>query len=338
MKIWIDFINTPQVSFFLPFIRDFQAQGHTFVLTCRDSGNTVDLLDRANLPYEIIGRGAKKETWKKVLFFPLRLTQLWKYVRKERPSIAIGQSSFYLPLVARLLGIPSFYTNDNEYAKGNLLGFLFADLIYLPQAMAELDFIRRWPLRQKLAFYPSTKEAVYLSQYTSKNSISPRGQKYIFFRPEPLTAQYYNGPNYFFDDVLLQLAQKFRVMVLPRNPEQKSHYLELKRDLLEVADKPIPFSHIVANCLLFIGAGGSMNRELAVYGVPVVSIYQEELLAVDQYLINLGRIIPKSNPTATELIQIINENRSRRAGKNLLEQGKKSYEMLFNKISELQNA
>lgn len=40
-----------------------------------------------------------------------------------------------------------------------------------------------------------------------------------------------------------------------------------------------------------IGAGGTMNREAAVLGVPTISCYPEKLLGVDNYLIDKERMI-----------------------------------------------
>jgi hypothetical protein len=48
--------------------------------------------------------------------------------------------------VAKLLGIPSIYTNDNEHAMGNKPAFIFASSILIPENLAieksiDLDFL-----------------------------------------------------------------------------------------------------------------------------------------------------------------------------------------------------
>ncbi len=88
MKIWIDFINTPQVSFFIPFIEEFRKSGHEFLLTCRDSGNTVSLLHSNRLDFQIVGDVVKKSTLDKILYFPRRIIDLWRVVKKSRPDLA----------------------------------------------------------------------------------------------------------------------------------------------------------------------------------------------------------------------------------------------------------
>ena len=49
----------------------------------------------------------------------------------------------------------------------------------------------------------------------------------------------------------------------------------------------------MGNCDLFIGAGGTMTREAAVLGIPTISVYQDTLLDVDNYLIQKGHMIHK---------------------------------------------
>nr|MBI1231309.1 DUF354 domain-containing protein [Cytophagales bacterium] len=52
MRIWIDFINSPQVSFFEPLVDELTKEGHEFILTCRDSANTVQLIKQRNWPHQ----------------------------------------------------------------------------------------------------------------------------------------------------------------------------------------------------------------------------------------------------------------------------------------------
>ena len=125
MKIWIDFINSPQVSFFEPLIEDLSINGHEFILTCRDSANTVQLIKKRNWQFTIIGNRAEKSFIKKLFSFPVRIFSLYRHLRNKKIGIAIGQSSFYLPMTAKFLGVPSIYTNDNEHALGNIPSFIF---------------------------------------------------------------------------------------------------------------------------------------------------------------------------------------------------------------------
>ena len=227
------------------------------------------------------------------------------------------------------------YTNDNEHAKGNLFGFLFATKVALPIALQNERFSKKWPVKNKVVFYPSVKEAVYLSQQPELLSLNEHVVKKIYFRPEPWSAQYYKGPLNFFDDTLLLLSHKYSVVVLPRDHNQFAHYRQDKFGSLEVVEKPIRLSQIISDCLIFIGAGGSMTREIAVMGIPVISIYQDKLLQVDLYLVDHKLMKVSPNLTCEEIEDTIAIGKSN--GKNLtvLEEGQKSFALfkeLFNNL------
>jgi uncharacterized protein len=337
MKIWIDFINTPQVTFFVPFIRDFRESGHEVLLTCRDSGNTVALLRQYDLPFEVIGERAGKGLLQKLTLFPRRMIRLYSYIRKNSVDISASQSSFYQPMVSRLLGIPSFYTNDNEHAKGNIFGFLFAKRVFLPAALKNESFTSKWPLRKKLSFYPSVKEAIYLSQRNDLTALTSGSKSRIYFRPEPWSAQYYKGPLNFFDEMLLKLAGDGEVMILPRDKNQADHYRQEKFKSVMVAEKPLSLDRIVSDCLLFIGAGGSMTREMAVLGIPVISIYQAELLAVDKYLIGKGLILINSRITYDEIKSFLSGFSGSGSNLAVLREGEESYDLIKKTIYSLGN-
>ena len=335
MKIWIDFINTPQVSFWVPFIQEFKKGGHKLLLTCRDSGNTIALLQLHGYDFEVIGKSAGKGIFQKVFLFPKRLLKLYLFIRKNKSDVAVGQSSFYQPIISWILGIPCMYTNDNEHATGNLFGFLFAKKVILPKAFNNEYFTQRWPLKSKISFYPSVKEAIYLSQQKDLLSVLNNTKDIIYFRPEPWSAQYYNGPVNFFDQTLLSLSLEHNVIILPRDKNQIKHYKQEKFNKLFVADKPLTLKEILSNCKLFIGAGGSMTRELAVMGIPVVSIYQEELLKVDKYLVEKNNMIVNPKITLKEIITMLSAKTNGEKNLSALEEGNDSYKIIKNLIINL---
>jgi uncharacterized protein len=335
MKIWIDFGNTPQVSFWIPFIKEFEKEQHELLLTCRDSGNTVALLILYGLKFHVIGKGAGKGKLQKMLLFPKRLLKLFSFIRKNKPDIAVSQSSFYQPIISWLMGIPCLYTNDNEHAKGNWFGFRFANKVILPVALQYEEFTGREPLKSKVSFYPSVKEAIYLSQENDWFSTNDIKRDVIYFRPEPWSAQYYKGPLNFFDDTLIKLSTKYKVVILPRDKNQVQHFKLEKFSKLWIAEKPLTLKEIAGNCMLFIGAGGSMTRELAVLGIPVISIYQEEELMVDRYLVNRGCMTLKPEITYEEILSVLKQGKKETNDMSVLEEGLESYQTIINLINSL---
>lgn len=331
MRIWIDFINTPQVSFFEPLMEELKSLGHEFVLTCRDSSNTVQLLNQKGWDFQVIGSGAKKSLITKLIAFPGRILDLRKFLKNKEIDLAVGQSSFYLPLTARLLKIRSIYTNDNEHALGNIPSFLFADSIFLPSELSLTKAISQGASKKKITQYPGIKEGIYLWAKALKiKSLREKNiQNKIYIRPEPISAQYYNGKENFLDELISELSFQYQIVILTRNAEQAKHYTHKFQYNVSVPLKSLDFMTIATDCLAFIGAGGSMTREMAILGIPTISVYQAELLDVDKFLINEGLLVFSPRITTQEVIKFtkIKENNLSKS-ESILRKGKTAYDLL----------
>ncbi|OEU63337.1 MAG: hypothetical protein BBJ57_05200 [Desulfobacterales bacterium PC51MH44] len=332
MKIWIDLTNSPHVNFFAGMIMDLQ-KDHDVLLTCRPLANTIELLDIHALPYHIIGKHYGKSIVNKTLGFIIRICQLLVFLCGKNIDVAISHSSFYSPVVAWFLGIRSIYLNDNEHAQGNRVSFVFADKIMVPKFLDIQKVQKQWAGPEKIIQYPGVKEGIYLWDY--KPSISDNFEvddkehkKIIFIRPEPWTAQYYKGERSFIDQVLMQLRDIFSIVLLPRGDAQKDYYRQEKFTGITVLEQSISLSDIVENCDLFIGAGGTMTREAAVLGIPTISIYQDELLDVDNFLIEKGFMIHEKKLDAEFVVNFLEDRGKRPPDKQLLHKGKQAYELI----------
>ena len=131
--IWFDLSNAPHVNMFEELIKELENEGNEVVITCRPLSNTVDLLKLKRFSYTVVGIHYGKNLFKKMFGYPIRVYQLYRFLRKKNIDIAISQSSFHSPLAAWLLNIPSIYMNDNEHAAGNIPSFIFANRILLPE-------------------------------------------------------------------------------------------------------------------------------------------------------------------------------------------------------------
>lgn len=327
MKIWIDFINSPQVSFFDPLVKELTDEGHEFVFTCRDSANTVQLVKQRNWKHTIVGDKVERSLFKKVFAFPTRVLSLYKFLKEIKPDIGVCQSSFYLPITAKMLGFPSIYTNDNEHAWGNIPSFYFASKILVPENISLKKIAKQGAHKKKLQQYPGIKEGIYLWVKGMEIQALRNGNTAhtIYIRPEPQTAQYYSGKHNFMDDLLLELSTKYPVTVLVRDKSQFHHYSQEKFSKLDVPQEPVPFEEVAANCMLFIGAGGSMTREMAMLGIPTISVYQGELLDVDLFLIKENYLVHNPDLDLPFVEELIRKNLNGYNNKALIEKGKIAY-------------
>lgn len=337
MKIWIDFINTPQVSFFEPIIEGLSLQGHSFILTCRDSSNTVQILKQKGWLFTIIGDKAAKGLTNKLLNYPIRIKRLVEFLKNEKIDVAVGQSSFYLPLAAKILGIPSLYTNDNEHALGNIPSFIFANKTILPENFPLKKAFRYGATKQNLSLYPGIKEGIYLWK-KGREIIKNRelsNPKTIYIRPEPQTAQYYKGKINFLDKLIIDLKDTYNIILLVREISQLEHYTSSPFKGITVPVKPLEFATVAKDCLLFIGAGGSMTREMALIGIPTISVYQGDLLGVDKYMLENGYMQHIPVLTSSILKTEINKIENGISNKLLLEKGQDAYNLFLEKIINL---
>lgn len=333
MKIWFDLTNSPHVNFFAPVIRELQ-EGHQLDLTCRPLANTIELLEAHGLKYKIVGRHYGKSSVKKVLGFSMRVGQLARHLAKARPDVAISHSSFYSPVVAKMLGIRSVYLNDNEHAAGNVISFWCADTVMVPEFLSDAALKKQGANLAKVIRYPGVKEGIYLweegSRLRATGKARPRGgRKTVFIRAEPRTAQYYKGGTNFMDEVILGLREHAEVIVSPRDKVQTEHYGGPQFAGVRVLEKPLPLMEIAGMCDFFIGAGGTMTREAAVLGIPTVSVYQGDLLEVDRYLIGKGRMVHMPEPTAAQVTEFLDTQDPVDADSDLLAKGRQAYELIL---------
>ena len=88
------------------------------MITCRPLANTVELLDLHGFKYTVVGQALRRPAVGQAVWFPVRVYQLCRFLSGKKIDVAISQSSFHSPVVARLMGIRSIYMNDNEHAAG----------------------------------------------------------------------------------------------------------------------------------------------------------------------------------------------------------------------------
>ncbi len=335
MNIWFDLSNSPHINMFEYLINDLQSMGHNIIITSRPLSNTIDLLNQKKIKHTVIGSHYGKNKLKKILGYPVRVYQLYNFLRNKNLDVSVSQSSFHSPIVSWLLKIPSIYTNDNEYAQGNKIAFFFSTKILIPEYITQSKMINK-NLYYKVSKYPGLKEGMYLWQ---KNEViksnkfnSVKTGKNIFIRPEPQTAAYYKGKTNFLDSLILSLQHNYSVTILCRNINQFNYYNNSRFSKINLPIKPLLFDQIVMDCSLFIGAGGSMSRELCILGIPTISVYQDKLLDVDKYLINNNLLIYEPNLTFNKVKTILSTNHTTHTSNDLLLKGLQTYQLFKEEI------
>ena len=335
MNIWLDISNSPHINMFRGLIQDLR-KNHNVTITCRPLANTQQLLEKYKIEHTVIGGHYGRSITKKALGYPIQVSKLVKFLKHRKIDVSISQSSFHAPVAARLLGIDSIYLNDNEHAAGNILAFACATTIMVPEFMRPESLARQGANMSKVIRYPGVKEGIYLWN-VAEDFLSPvtevrRSARKVFIRPEPSTAQYYRGPTNFLDTVIEELQAHVEVTIIPRSKEQLAYYRQshfrrctILQDVMDIAD-------VARECDLFIGAGGTMTREMGILGVPTISVYRDDLLDVDRHLIAQGAFAHMPSITTESVLEYLAERQESKACRPLLEKGRQAYELIKRRV------
>jgi len=296
-KVWIDLDNSPHVPFFAPIITELEKRGYRVVLTARDCSQTCGLADLFRMKYNRIGRHYGKNRLVKVAGTVYRALQLMRFLREDKPALAVSHGSRAQMLSALLLRVPSVVIMDYEHVKG----FINPSWIMMPEVISSgaVKFDSNRILK-----YHGIKEDVYVPTFEPNPAIKKQlgleeTDIVVTIRP-PATEAHYHNPE---SEALFSAAvnclgtmERVRMVIIPRNKSQKELIKRLWTELCKSGRIIIP-EHVVdgLNLLwhsdLVISGGGTMNREAAALGVPVYSIFRGKIGSVDRYLADTGRLV-----------------------------------------------
>ncbi len=113
----------------------------------------------------------------------------------------------------------------------------------------------------------------------------------VTIRTPATMAAYQPLHNRLFDALVERLCSLPRVtpIMLPRSSEQFNLYRSMFPNLI-IPENPLPGEQLVHFSDYVISGGGTMNREAAILGTPVYSVFAGRLPSVDQSLVELGRM------------------------------------------------
>lgn len=293
-RIWIDVDNPPHVQFFRPIVNRLKELGHEVILTARDYAYVCELLDLAKITYMRIGRHYGKRKIHKLVGLGIRSFQLASFARDKNFDVGVSHGARSLPLACWILRIPCITTYDYEYVSSAIFN-RFSTKILIPEAIPSKISESIGTPKQKLRKYPGMKEEVYLRDFRpDPNAIEDldiNDKKIVVTLRPPATIAHYRNPQTctLFYELLDFLSEKVNteIVLLPRTKSQKEEFLNLagKSNHIKIPpSKVLDGPSLIWYSDLVIGAGGTMNREAAVLGVPVYSIFQGKRGAVDAKL------------------------------------------------------
>lgn len=314
MRIWIDLANSPHVPFFRALIPEFVARGHRVEITARDFAQTVEMAINAGMtPHVIGGHGGGSITGKAGNLIG-RAGSLRKWGRDRGFDLAVSHNSYAHIAAAASLGIKSVTLMDYEYQPANHLAFRLASRVIVPRAFPAAELRKYGASAGKVKRYEGTKEDVYLADFVPDPKFAENLLRLdvaskdvlIVARPPAREALYHRFENGLFDELLLSLSARdeVKIILLPRSDAQRADYARRKLANLIMPHEALDGANLIVAADLVVSAGGTMNREAAALGVPAVSIYAGKWAAIDQQLMEEGRLRRIESAEEVALLQV----------------------------------
>ena len=314
MRIWVDLTNSPHVLVMRPLIEAMRTDGHEVEVTARDFAQTIQLLDRFGMAHTQIGRHRGGRMLDKAVGLFDRSIALTRWARGRGFDAAMGHGSNDLSVAAKLLRIPAATAFDYEWATvQHNVNCRLCRAVVVPDAIPP-ERLYRYGARGKIRAYEGLKEEYYLADFEPDEGVLGElgvdpSRPLVVVRTPPEVSLYHRFENDLFREVLERLRGE-QAVVLPRTAAQRE---ELARaGGFVVPERAIDAQSLIAFADLVISAGGTMNREAVALGTPVYTTFEGRLGAVDEKLLNEGRMQRLANPD-----QIVLEKREPTAGERI---------------------
>jgi uncharacterized protein len=310
MRVWVDLTNTAHVLVLRPLIELLERRGHDVTLTARPLSHTRELLEDWGHPHTVIGRYGGTGKLGKARAAAGRVPSLLRFARGRRFDWALAHGSTDLPPACRLLRIPNTTMFDYEWASiQHHINCRLASRVLVPDAIPAQRLRRYGAHRRKLVQYPGLKEEYYLADFEPDTAVLDAlgvdpGRILCVVRTAPSYALYLGGAE---SELIPRLLQRLsahgetQTVVLARNDEQRQAIEALALERVIVPERAVDGRSLVALADLLVSAGGTMNREAAVLGTPVWSIFEGRLGAIDEQLASQGRLRFLRDPAEIEI-------------------------------------
>jgi predicted glycosyltransferase len=291
-----------------PIVERLEARGHEVMVTAREYGQTLGILDRLGIPHTTVGSHGGASALGKGRALAGRSALLARLVWQRRPQLALAHGSVDLAVVSSLFRIPSAQMQDYEFAGWQRqIAFRAARKVLVPDSIP-LERLKRIGAKQrKLVRYPGLKEEYYLDGFEPDPTVLDelgldREKVLVVVRPPPETSEYHARNDVYGESIrYLAGADSVQAVVIPRTEGQGQEVREMMAANLIVPERAIDAQSLIAYADLVVSAGGTMNREAVALGTPVFTTFAGRMGGVDEALIAEGRLQVLADPAELPL-------------------------------------
>jgi uncharacterized protein len=310
LRVWLDLTNTAHVLVLRPLVELLEGDGHEVEITARPLSHTLELLDDWGHPYTSFGHYGGVSRAGKARAAAGRVRDMLRFGRGRGFDAALAHGSTDLPVACRVLRVPNSTMFDYEWAVlQHHVNCRLANRVLVPDAIPAERLARYGARPPKLVRYPGLKEEYYMADFEPDPAVLDqlgvdRELPLCVVRTAPSYALYLGGSeNPLLPRLLTHVVEQqgAQAVVLARTPEQREDIRALGLERVIVPDRAVDGRSLVAFADALVSAGGTMNREAAVLGTPVWSIFEGKMGAVDELLAQEGKLSFLSEPTELEI-------------------------------------
>jgi predicted glycosyltransferase len=293
-----------------PLVELLESDGHEVEITARPLSHTLELLDDWGHAYTALGHYGGVSRAGKARAAAARVRDMLRFGRGRGFDAALAHGSTDLPVASRVLRLPNSTMFDYEWAVlQHHVNCRLANRVLVPDAIPAERLARYGAKPPKLVRYPGLKEEYYMADFEPDTAVLDqlgvdRELPLCVVRTAPSYALYLGGSeNPLLPRLLRHVVEEegAQAVVLARTPEQRQDIRALGLERVMVPDRAVDGRSLVAFADALVSAGGTMNREAAVLGTPVWSIFEGRMGAVDELLAREGRLRFLTDPTEVKI-------------------------------------
>ncbi len=286
LNIWFDILTPKQLHFFEPMIRRLEAD-HNVMYTSRQYGEVAPLVRIRDIKPEIIGRHGGGTLESKLKAGISRMDKLLNRVLDFSPDVLISCTSPEAGRIAFGLGIKHIAFSDCPHQAAVMkLTLPFAWKLLTPWLIPAKEFTTYGIKRNDVIHYKAIDAAFTIKRKEMGGNMPlpfvKKDAPNILIRPVEDFASYVSKSGLaipFIQRVVFEFGTDYNVVVLARYPDQARSIRNMirtsipapKRRSTRVILMKYDGKHLLNNTDLFVGSGGTMTMESALYGVPTLS-------------------------------------------------------------------
>ncbi len=323
-RIWFDVLTPKQALFCHKIAEQIETANIEVMYTTRDYSEVIGKLEILGIRAEIVGRHGGAGLYEKLLASAERVVGLTKYLHKFLADLSFAFASPESARVAFGLGIPYFTANDSPHSHYVAkLTIPYAITLFTPWIMKNAWQKLEIPIN-KIRPYHGLDPVAWLKDFTPDYSVlSDFGLEpetgFVVIRPEEVQASYLHGigteEDSVINPVIKRISETFPdlpIIVLCRYPNQRKAMQRQFGSKIILPEGVVDAPSLISSALLLVGAGGTMNQEASLLGVPVISCYPGNQLETERYLIReqlLYRLVEPED-AANKAVEIL-KNRTK---------------------------